>query len=192
MVLLFKDTLVAVKFRVTSKNVNKSGIFQIKYKVFNRYCLGNSSVCTGDIAKFLTSVAVLFIISDVVGEFIWLWLKLLSSAEPTSNSSKKEKFGERIQMPLPYINNNIYWNYDFDQVVVKYGYEPRGYGYGYGYAPKKVKVVEVEKVEEVEQKPQAYAFSYDITDDEYNSNGRQESGDEYGNMKGSYSIKLSN
>ncbi|KAG1648955.1 Cuticle protein 10.9 [Nymphon striatum] len=64
---------------------------------------------------------------------------------------------------------------------------------GYGYAPKEVKIVKVEKVEKVvEAAPQPYEFSYDITDDEQNSNGRQESGDEHGNMKGSYSIQLAN
>ncbi|KAG1698100.1 Cuticle protein 10.9 [Nymphon striatum] len=56
--------------------------------------------------------------------------------------------------------------------------------HGYGYAP----VVKVEKLE----KPQPYEFSYDIKDDEHNSNGRQESGDEYGFMKGSYNIQLAN
>ncbi|KAG1698102.1 Cuticle protein 10.9 [Nymphon striatum] len=68
-------------------------------------------------------------------------------------------------------------------------YGSRRYGhpapsYGYGYAP----VVKVEKLD----KPQAYEFSYDIKDDYHNSNGRQESGDEYGNMKGAYSIQLAN
>ncbi|KAG1698098.1 Cuticle protein 10.9 [Nymphon striatum] len=67
----------------------------------------------------------------------------------------------------------------------RYGYQAPTHGYGYAPA---VKVVKVEKVE----KPQPYEFSYDITDDEQNSNGRQESGDEYGNMKGAYSIKLAN
>ncbi|KAG1658869.1 Cuticle protein 16.8 [Nymphon striatum] len=52
-------------------------------------------------------------------------------------------------------------------------------GYGYGYAPKV----------ETYEKPQPFEFAYEIVDDYYNTQARQESGDEYGNVKGSYSQK---
>ncbi|KAG1663122.1 Cuticle protein 16.8 [Nymphon striatum] len=42
---------------------------------------------------------------------------------------------------------------------------------------------------ETYEKPQPFEFAYEIVDDYYNTQARQESGDEYGNVKGSYSQK---
>ncbi|CAM1295615.1 Uncharacterised protein g1333 [Pycnogonum litorale] len=58
------------------------------------------------------------------------------------------------------------------------------------FKPTPVKVVKVEKVAEFER-PKPYEFSYDIEDDDGNKQGRQESGDENGNMRGSYAIQSS-
>ncbi|KAG1658866.1 Cuticle protein 10.9 [Nymphon striatum] len=51
---------------------------------------------------------------------------------------------------------------------------------GYGYAP---------STYETYDKPAPYEFSYEIVDDYYNTQARQESGDEYGYKTGSYSMK---
>ncbi|KAG1714698.1 Cuticle protein 16.8 [Nymphon striatum] len=42
---------------------------------------------------------------------------------------------------------------------------------------------------EVEEKPEPYNFEYDITDEDGNKQGRQESGDANGHMKGTYSMQ---
>ncbi|KAG1658867.1 Cuticle protein 10.9 [Nymphon striatum] len=51
---------------------------------------------------------------------------------------------------------------------------------GYGYAP---------ATYETNDKPEPYEFSYEIVDDLYNTQARQESGDAYGYKTGSYSMK---
>lgn len=50
-------------------------------------------------------------------------------------------------------------------------------------------VVKVIDRAEPQEPPQPYDFSYDTTDDNGNRQGRQESGDAHGNMKGSYTIQ---
>ncbi|KAG1663123.1 Cuticle protein 10.9 [Nymphon striatum] len=66
------------------------------------------------------------------------------------------------------------------------------YGFGYGYQPREVRVVKVEKIAEPVNRPEPYEFSYSITDEDSNTQSRQESGDANGHMKGGYRITLAN
>ncbi|KAG1658870.1 Cuticle protein 10.9 [Nymphon striatum] len=118
----------------------------------------------------------------------YLALHLIWTAALLNQHFARIRIRTRIQTERPFTGQMIV----HEEIFVFCLLAVSAYGFGYGYQPREVRVIKVEKVAEPVDKPEPYEFSYSITDEDSNTQSRQESGDANGHMKGGYRITLAN